>query len=100
VLFEATLLLWYPAICFIGFLFITAMLAKVLSQIVRLPVRQAGVLAFSLGSRNSFVVLPLALALPEPFEIKVLVIVLQSLIELFGMAMFVWFIPKILFKIK
>lgn len=100
VLFEATSLLWYPAICFIGFLIITALLAKVLSRIVRLPVRQGRVLAFSLGSRNSFVVLPLALALSESFEITVLVIVLQSLIELFGMAIYVWFIPKILFRIE
>lgn len=100
VLSEATSVLWYPAICFVGFLIITAMLAKALSKTVNLPIRQARVLAFSFGSRNSFVVLPLALALPESFEITVFVVVLQSLIELFGMVIYVWFIPKILFRIN
>ncbi|MEX2657027.1 MAG: hypothetical protein WD272_05895, partial [Balneolales bacterium] len=100
VLFEATFYLLYPAICFVAFLFITPLMAKILSTLVNLPVRQGRVLAFSLGSRNSFVVLPLALALPESFEITVFVVVLQSLIELFGMAAYVWFIPKILFSIK
>lgn len=99
-LFEATSLLWYPAICFVSFLFITALLAKALSKIVSLPVRQARVLAFSLGSRNSFVILPLALALPEALEVTVFIVVLQSFIELFGMAIYVWFIPRILFRIK
>lgn len=97
-LFEVTSLLWYPAFCFIGFLFITPLLAKTLSKIVNLPARQARVLAFSLGSRNSFVVLPLALALPDLFEVTVFVVVLQSLIELFGMATYVWFIPNIMFR--
>lgn len=98
ILLNATAMLWYPAICFIGFLLITPLLAKGLSRFVKLPVRQARVLAFSLGSRNSFVVLPIALALPDSFEITVFVIVLQSLIELFGMATYVWFIPKLLFR--
>ncbi|MEX0995367.1 MAG: hypothetical protein WD599_07535, partial [Balneolaceae bacterium] len=56
------------------------------------------VLAFSFGSRNSFVVLPLALALPESFGITVMVVILQSLVELFGMALYVWVIPNVLFK--
>ncbi|MDZ7694262.1 MAG: hypothetical protein U5K69_24600 [Balneolaceae bacterium] len=97
VLFDATAILWYPAICFVSFLIIMVLLAKVLSKLANLQVGQARVLAFSLGSRNSFVVLPLALALPEMFEITVFVIVLQSLIELFGMASYVWLIPNMVF---
>ncbi len=98
VLTDATLVLIYPALAFISFLVITAFLSKALSMIVSLSVRQGRVLAFSLGSRNSFVVLPIAFALPELFEIAVFFIVLQSLIELFGMAIYVWVIPKFLFK--
>lgn len=97
-LFETTSLLGYPAICFVSFLIISALLAKFLSRMVNLPIRQSRVLAFSFGSRNSFVVLPLVLALPESYEIALFVIVLQSLIELFGMATYVWFIPNVLFR--
>jgi len=41
---------------------------------------------------------PLALALPEAYEIAVFVIVLQSLIELLGMAACVWLVPNVLFR--
>ena len=98
VIFHAGSLLVYPAICFIAFLAIAPLLAKVLSGAASLPVRQGRTLAFSFGSRNSFVVLPLALALPEAYEIAVFVVVLQSLIELFGMAAYVWLVPNVLFR--
>lgn len=100
VLFEAGTLLWYPAACFVLFLAVAPPLAILLSKMVDLPVRRTRVLAFSFGSRNSFVVLPLALALPQSYEIAVFVVVLQSLIELFGMALYVWLIPKLIFKSK
>ena len=100
IIFTATSALWPPAVAFITFLLMGALLAKILSAFMKLPVDQGRVLAFSLGSRNSFVVLPLALALPESFGVTVLVVVLQSLIELFGMAVYVWVIPNILFKAK
>ena len=98
VLAGAGFLLAYPAICFLIFLPAAAILASALARVVSLPVRQGRTLAFSLGSRNSFVVLPLALALPESFEITVIVVVLQSLIELFGMALYVWLVPGLLFS--
>jgi arsenite transporter len=94
---ASTVLVW-PGIAFLIFLMSAALLSKILSQIVGLPVRQGRVLAFSLGSRNSFVVLPLALALPGSFEIAVFVVVLQSMIELFGMAAYVWLVPGFLFR--
>jgi ACR3 family arsenite transporter len=55
-------------------------------------------LAFSLGTRNSFVVLPFALALPAGWETTVVVIVFQSLVELFGMVFYLWWLPRHLFK--
>lgn len=82
---------------FSTFLLIAGLLSVVISRIFVLPPRQGRVLAFSLGSRNSFVMLPLALSLPPSFELTVVVIVFQSLIELFGMAIYVWWIPKKLY---
>lgn len=98
VLYEATSILWYPVAAFILFLIVAVLLSKAGAKFLNLPAEQGRVLAFSFGSRNSFVVLPLALALPEPFGIVVFIVVLQSLVELFGMAVYVWFVPNILFR--
>ncbi|TVP93698.1 MAG: arsenic resistance protein, partial [Pseudomonadaceae bacterium] len=54
-------------------------------------------LAFSLGTRNSFVVLPLALSLPSGWELVAVVIVMQSLVELFGMLLYLHWLPRRLF---
>lgn len=51
-----------------------------------------------MGTRNSFVVLPLALLLPAGWEVAAVVIVVQSLVELFGMVAYVWVIPRHLFR--
>lgn len=82
----------------VGLFLISALLiAKLLALVLRLPVEQGRTLSFSLGSRNSFIVLPFALSLPEGWELAAIVIVIQSLIELFGMIFYVWFVPTILF---
>lgn len=73
---------------FVGFLLVAALLARGLTQWVRLPMVAGRTLAFSLGTRNSFVVLPFALALPTGWETTVVVIVFQSLVELFGMVFY------------
>ncbi len=49
---------------FVGFLLVAALLARLLTRALRLPMDIGRTLAFSLGTRNSFVVLPFALALP------------------------------------
>lgn len=82
---------------FVAFLLIAGFVSVVLSRIFSLPISQGRVLAFSLGSRNSFVVLPLALTLPSSFELTVVVIVFQSLVELFGMAVYIWWVPQKLY---
>lgn len=84
-------------VIFFAFLLIAGFLSVILSKMFSLPASQGRVLAFSLGSRNSFVVLPLALSLPSSFELSVVVIVFQSLVELFGMAVYIWWVPKKLY---
>lgn len=82
---------------FIAFLLCAALLARGLTYWLRLPMEAGRTLAFTMGTRNSFVVLPLALALPAGWETTVVVIVLQSLVELFGMALYLWWVPSRLF---
>jgi ACR3 family arsenite efflux pump ArsB len=83
---------------FVGFLLVAALLARGLTKWLRLPMDAGRTLAFSLGTRNSFVVLPFALALPAGWETTVVVIVFQSLVELFGMVFYLWWLPRGLFK--
>ncbi len=80
---------------FVGFLLVAALLARLLTRILQLPMDVGRTLAFSLGTRNSFVVLPFALALPTGWETTVVVIVFQSLVELFGMVIYLWWLPRL-----
>ena len=84
---------------FVGFLLAAALVARGLAVWLKLPTDAGRTLAFSLGTRNSFVVLPLAVALPAGWETTVVVIVFQSLVELFGMAFYLWWLPRYLFKV-
>ena len=90
-------LLGWLLLAFSCFLVVAALLARLLAQVANLPPAQGRVLAFSLSTRNSFVVLPLALSLPVSYELAVVAIVFQSLVELIGMAFFLWWVPRRLF---
>lgn len=81
----------------VAFLAAALVLAKLLSLVLRLPVQQGRTLAFSLGTRNSFIVLPFALSLPAGWQAAAIVIVMQSLVELLGMVLYLWFVPRVLF---
>ncbi|AHB48692.1 bile acid:sodium symporter [Hyphomicrobium nitrativorans NL23] len=65
-------------------------------RLFRLPLAEARTLVFSFATRNSFVVLPLALALPAEWAAAAVVIVLQSVVELFGVLVLLWLAPRIL----
>ena len=75
---------------FIGFLVAPAIIGVATAHLFALPPAAARTLIFSLGTRNSFVVLPLALALSAPWQTAVVVFVFQSLVELFGMVAYLW----------
>ena len=75
------------------------LVAHLLARQFALPSVQGRVLAFSFGTRNSFVMLLLALALPSSFELTVVIIVFQSLIELLGMVAYLWWVLKKLFPV-
>ncbi|MDN3520520.1 arsenic resistance protein [Halomonas ramblicola] len=78
---------------FVAYLVFAAFLGKTLGRLFRLPVPAARTLTFSFGTRNSFVMLPIALALPEAWQAAVVVIVFQSLVELFGMVAYLSWVP-------
>lgn len=100
VVWEALPVLVQVLPVYLGFLLGASLLSWLLARLFKLPVASGRTLAFSLGTRNSFVVLPLAVALPAGWEITVVVIVFQSLVELFGMVFYLWWIPHKLFTQK
>lgn len=79
---------------FVAFLLLAALVAKLLARLFDLPADRGRTLAFSFGTRNSFVVLPFALTLPKGWEVAAVVIVVQSLVELFGMVFYLWWMPR------
>jgi len=83
---------------YVVFLLVAPLLARALATLLHLPVAAGRTVAFSMATRNSFVVLPLALALPAGWEVAVVVIVFQSLVELFGVSFLLWLVPGRLFK--
>jgi arsenite transporter len=76
------------------YLMLAALMGKTITLWLKLPAPAGRTLTFSLATRNSFVMLPIALALPEPWRIAVVVIVFQSLVELFGMTLFLRWMPR------
>lgn len=78
----------------VAFLIGATICGLVIAKAFKLPVAQARTLLFTLTTRNSFVVLPFALALPAAWEMAAIAIVFQSLIELFGMLALLWLVPK------
>ncbi|MEG3079066.1 arsenic resistance protein [Halomonas sp. 5021] len=81
---------------FVVYLIFAAFLGKTLGRLFQLPTRSARTLTFSFGTRNSFVVLPIALTLPEAWQAAVVVIVFQSLVELFGMVVYLRWMGKLI----
>lgn len=81
---------------FVGFLVLALIAGLATTRALDLPTRSGRALIFSLGTRNSFVVLPLALALPQEWRLAVVVIVFQSLVELFGVLAYLKAVPRLL----
>jgi ACR3 family arsenite transporter len=83
---------------FVAFLVLNGYLARWLGQWASLDPPSNRTLAFSLGTRNSFVVLPFALALPDTWSVVVTIVVVQPLVELTGMIVYLWWVPQRLLK--
>lgn len=65
------------------------------ARLGRLDVARTRAVIFSVITRNSLVVLPLALALPASFAITPLAVVTQTLVELVAMVVLVWLVPRL-----
>jgi ACR3 family arsenite efflux pump ArsB len=80
---------------YVAFLVVMLFLGLAASRIARLKAPETRAVIFSGATRNSLVVLPLALALPAELALAPLVVVTQTLVELVGMVVFVRLVPRI-----
>lgn len=82
------------AIVFAAYIAIAALVGWLTAWLFSLPPRAGRGVIFSAGTRNSFVVLPLALSLPPEWNIGVAVIVIQAFVEMLGMLAFIHIVPR------
>ena len=80
---------------YVAFLVIMAFVGLGTGRLFRLDVRATRALVFSGATRNSLVVLPMALALPASLALAPVVVVTQTLIELVGMVVLVRIVPRL-----
>ena len=80
---------------YVAFLVIMAVVGRVLGGALRFDAAASRALLFSGATRNSLVVLPLALALGDEYALTGAVIVTQTLVELLGMLAYVRLVPRL-----
>ncbi|CAM5272788.1 Arsenic resistance protein OS=Streptomyces microflavus OX=1919 GN=Smic_01100 PE=3 SV=1 [Streptomyces microflavus] len=72
-----------------------AFAGKLVARLFRLDTPASRAVVFSGATRNSLVVLPLALALPDALSVAAAVVVAQTLVEVLGMVLYVRLVPRL-----
>ncbi|MFF7862412.1 MULTISPECIES: arsenic resistance protein [unclassified Pseudomonas] len=81
---------------YIGFMLLAPALGFISARLLRLPVAEARSVTFSAATRNSLVVLPLALALPEEIRgLAAAAVITQTLVELVCELIYVRAVPRL-----
>lgn len=81
---------------YVLFLAVMAFAGLGVARLFRLEVPAGRAIVFTGATRNSLVVLPLALALPDGLAIAAAVVVTQTLVEVVGMVIYVRAVPRLL----
>lgn len=80
---------------YVVFLVVAPLLGILVARLFRQSTAAARATVFSGATRNSLVVLPLALALPAPLGLASTVVVAQTLVEVVGMIVLVLVVPRL-----
>lgn len=83
---------------YVTFLVVMALLGRVVARLFGLGTEAGRALIFTGSTRNSLVVLPLALALPDAYALTPAIVVTQTLVELAGMLVYMKAIPAWILK--
>ncbi|MFJ7208035.1 arsenic resistance protein [Streptomyces sp. NPDC098789] len=81
---------------YVLFLIVMAFAGLAVARLFRLDVPDGRAIVFTGATRNSLVVLPLALALPDQLAVAAVVVVTQTLVEVVGMVIYVRAVPRLL----
>ncbi|MFF4607588.1 arsenic resistance protein [Streptomyces sp. NPDC001339] len=81
--------------CYVLFLAVMAFAGRTVARAFRLDGPAARAVVFTGATRNSLVVLPLALALPDRLAVAAVVVVVQTLVEVLGMVGYVRLVPRL-----
>lgn len=84
----------WVVLAFVLYLPLAAGIGMLTARALRLTPAAGRTVVFSVGTRNSFVVLPFALALPPGWELAVTVVAIQPLVELLGMLAYLRLVPR------
>jgi ACR3 family arsenite transporter len=79
-----------------AFLLVMAFAGRAVARLFHLDVPAARAIVFTGATRNSLVVLPLALSLPDRFAVAPVAVVTQTLVEVVGMVVYVRAVPRLL----
>ncbi len=80
---------------YVAFLVVMAFAGVAVARAFRLAPRDGRAIVFTGATRNSLVVLPLALALPDDLAVAAVVVVTQTLVEVVGMVVYVRAVPRL-----
>ncbi|WP_432087762.1 bile acid:sodium symporter [Streptomyces sp. bgisy095] len=80
---------------YVLFLVVMAFAGKGVARLFRLDPPAGRAIVFTGATRNSLVVLPLALALPDSLAVAAVVVVTQTLVEVLGMVACVRLVPRL-----
>ena len=80
---------------YLAFAIIAPVLGLVVARAFKLPATAGRAVGFSAATRNSLVVLPLALAVPDALPIVPAVIVTQTIVELAAMLLYIRVMPRL-----
>jgi len=83
---------------YVAFMAVIPFLARMTARAFRLDTGAGRAVIFSAGTRNSLVVLPLALALPDTWIVVPAVIVTQTLVELVGELLYIRLVPSVILR--
>jgi ACR3 family arsenite efflux pump ArsB len=81
---------------YVLFLVVMAFAGLGVARLFRLDAPAGRAIVFTGATRNSLVVLPLALALPDALAVAAVVVVTQTLVEVIGMVVYVRAVPRLL----
>ncbi|QLG51065.1 arsenic resistance protein [Natrinema halophilum] len=79
---------------YVAFLLIMPLLGRLTAGLLGMEVGESRALVFTSVTRNSLVILPLALALPSEYALAPAVVVTQTLVELSGMVVLTRVVPS------